>query len=67
MMTGLSRDETASIVIIGITVAVFAWYRTGMTGIQQWTNTAIAFLMSVAFATAMNVILKRWNPSWYRS
>jgi hypothetical protein len=66
-MTGFSTDETASIVIIGITVAVFAWYRTGMTGIQQWTNTAIAFLVSIVFATAMTAILKRWNPSWYRS
>jgi len=66
-MTGLARDETTSVVIIGITVAVFAWYRTSMTGIQQWTNTAIAFLVSIAFATAVTVILKRWNPGWYRS
>jgi len=66
-MTGLSRDETVSIVVIGITVAVFAWYRTGMTGIQQWTNATIAFFVSTAFATAGTTILKRWNPVWYRS
>jgi len=66
-MDGLSRDETAGIVIIGVTVAVFAWYRAGMTGIQRWTNATIAFLASIAFATAVTAILKRWNPVWYRS
>ena len=50
-MDGFSRDETASIVIIGVTVAVFAWYRAGMTGIQRWTNATLAFLVSIAFTT----------------
>ncbi len=67
MMTGLSRDETVSIVVTGITVAVFAWYRTDMTGIQRWTNATIVLLVSIAFATAGTAILKRWNPVWYRS
>jgi hypothetical protein len=57
-MTGVSRDETASVVIIGITVAVFAWYRTGMTGLHQWTNTAIAFLVGIAVAAAVTSILE---------
>jgi hypothetical protein len=66
-MLGLSRDEIVSIVIIGITVAVFAWYQADMTGIQRWTNATTAFLVSIAFATAVTAILKRWNPVWYRS
>jgi cell division protein FtsW (lipid II flippase) len=66
-MLGLSRDETVSIVIIGITVAVFAWYRVDMTGVQRWTNATIVFLVSIAVATAVTAILKRWNPVWYRS
>jgi len=66
-MDGFSRDETASIVIIGVTVSVFTWYRAGMTGIQRRTNATIAFLVSIALATAVNAILKRWNPVWYRS
>jgi hypothetical protein len=66
-MDGFSRDETASIVIIGVTVAVFAWYRAGMTGIQRWTNATLAFLVSIAFTTVVTAILKRWNPVWYRS
>jgi hypothetical protein len=66
-MDEFSRDETVSIVIIGVTVAVFAWYRAGMTGIQRWSNVTIAFLVSTVFATAVTAILKRWNPVWYRS
>ena len=67
IMASLSRDEVASIAVIGITVAVFAWYRTGLTGIHQWTNAIIVFLVSVAVATATTLVLKKWNPRWYRS
>jgi uncharacterized membrane protein len=67
ILAGLSRDEVASIAVIGITVAVFAWFRTGLTGIQQWTNAIIVFLVSVAVATATTIVLKKWNPRWYRS
>jgi hypothetical protein len=66
-MAGLSRDEIAAIAGIGITVAVFAWYRTGLTGIQRWTNAIIVLLVSVAVATATTFVLKKWNPGWYRS
>jgi hypothetical protein len=65
-MAGLSRDESVSITVLGITVAVFAWYRTSMTGIQRWTNAIIALLVSVAVATATFYVLKNWNPVWYR-
>jgi len=65
-MASLSRDEIASIAVIGITVAVFAWYRTSLTGIQRWTNASIALLMSVAVAAATTLVLKKWNPGWYR-
>ena len=66
-MAGLSRTEIASIAVIGITVTVFAWYRPGLTGIQRWTNAIIVLLVSVAVATATTLVLKKWNPSWYRS
>ena len=66
-MADLSRDEIASIAVIGITVAAFAWYRTGLTGIQRWTNASIVFFVSVAVATATTLILQKWNPGWYRS
>jgi cell division protein FtsW (lipid II flippase) len=66
-MAGLSRDESASIAVIGTTVAVFAWYQTDLTGIQRWTNVLIVLLVSVAVATATTFVLKKWNPSWYRS
>jgi hypothetical protein len=66
IMAGLSRDEVASIALIGITVAVFAWYRTGLTGIQRWTNVIIVLLVSVTVATATTFVLKKWNPRWYR-
>lgn len=66
-MAGLSRDEIAAIAGIGITVAVFAWYRTGLTGMQRWTNAIIVLLVSVAVATATTFVLKKWNPRWYRS
>jgi hypothetical protein len=66
-MTGLSRDETVSIVFIGVTVAIFAWYQTGVTGIQRWVSTTIAFLVSIAVATSLTTLLKRWDPIWYRS
>jgi hypothetical protein len=66
-MDEFSRDETASILIIGVTVAVFAWYWAGMTGIQRRTNATIAFFVSIALATAVTTILKRWNPVWSQS
>lgn len=66
-MAGLSRDEIASIAVIGVTVAVFAWYRTDLIGIQRWTNAIIALLVSIAVATATTFILKKWDPRWYRS
>lgn len=66
-IASLSRDEIASIAVIGVTVAVFAWYRTGLTGIQRWTNAIIALLVSIVVATVTTVILKKWNPRWYRS
>ena len=62
MMASLSRDRIAAIAGIGVTVAVFAWYRTGLTGIQRWTNAIIVLLVSVAVATATTLILQRWNP-----
>jgi hypothetical protein len=65
-MASLSRDETVSIAVIGITAAVFAWYRTDMTGTQRWTNTTIVLLVSVAIAAATFYLLKRWDPFWYR-
>ena len=66
-MTRLSRDETMSIVLIGITVAVLAWYRSDLTGIHRWTNTTLVWLVSTAVATATFYMLKKWNPFWYQS
>lgn len=66
-MAGFSRDETVSLTVLAITVAVFAWYRSDMTGISRWTNAIIALLVSVTIATATLYVLKRWNPIWYRS
>ncbi|MFQ3295015.1 MAG: hypothetical protein ACI9PP_001942 [Halobacteriales archaeon] len=66
-MVSLSRDETVSIAVIGITVGVFAWYRTDMTGIQRWTNATIVLIVNLAIATATFYVLKRWDPFWYRS
>lgn len=67
IMAGLSRDEIVGIAVIGTTVAVFAWYRISLTGIQRWTNAIIVLLVSVAVATATTLVLKKWNPGWYRS
>lgn len=64
-MAGLSRDESVSIVVIAITVAVFAWYRSDMTGIQRVTTVTMALLVSVATATAVFLFLRRWDPVWY--
>lgn len=66
-MGGMSRDEAASIAVIGTTVAVFAWYRTGMTGVQRWTNAFLALLVSVAVGAATTLVLRKWDPVWYRS
>jgi hypothetical protein len=66
-MAGFSRDETVSLTVLAITVAVFAWYRSDMTGISRWTNAIIALFVSVTIATATLYVLKRWNPIWYRS
>jgi len=66
-MAGLSRNEIASLTALGLTVAVFAWYRTDLTGIQRWTNATIALLVSVAVATATFHVLNAWDPVWYRS
>lgn len=65
-MVGLSGDEIASIAVIGTTVAGFAWYRTGLTGVQRWTNAIIALLVSVTVATTATLLLKKWDPRWYR-
>lgn len=43
-MASLSRDEITSIAVIDITVAVFAWYQTNMTGLQQLTNALLVVL-----------------------
>jgi len=67
LIRNLSRDEIVSITIIGITVAVFAWYRTNMTGIQRLSNSIIVLLVSIGCATAVTVVLKEWNPTWYSS
>jgi hypothetical protein len=67
LIRNLSRDDIVSIVVIGITVAVFAWYQTNMTGIQRMTNAVIALLVSVGCATAVTVVLKKLNPIWYSS
>lgn len=66
-MAGFSRDETVSLTVLAITVAVFAWYRSDMTGISRLTNAIIALFVSVTIATATLYVLKRWNPIWYRS
>jgi hypothetical protein len=66
-LASLSRDEIASIAVIAITVAVFAWFRTDMTGVQRWTGTLVALLVSGAVATATTAVLKTLNPGWYRS
>jgi hypothetical protein len=66
-MAGFSSDETVSITVLAITVAVFAWYRSDMTGISRWTNAIIALLVSLAVATATFYVLKKWDPFWYRS
>jgi hypothetical protein len=66
-MAELSRDEIASIAVISITVAVFALYQTSSTGIQRWTNAIVALLVSVDMATVTTLVLKKWNPRWYRS
>jgi divalent metal cation (Fe/Co/Zn/Cd) transporter len=66
-MVGFSRDETASVTILGITVAVLTWYRTDLTGIHRWTDATIALLVSVVVATATFYVLNTWDPVWYRS
>ncbi|MFT4890047.1 MAG: hypothetical protein ACI9YT_000960 [Halobacteriales archaeon] len=66
-MVSLSRDEAVSIAVLAITVAVFAWYRTDLTGIQRWANATIALLVSLAVATATFYVLKKWDPIWYSS
>jgi hypothetical protein len=66
-MTGFSRDERTSIVLIATVTAVFAWYRTDLTGAQAWTSTASAFLVSLVVATATFAALRRWQPGWYSS
>lgn len=65
ILADLSRDERVSIALISITVAVFAWYQSEMTGIQRWTNATIALVVSIAVATAVTLFLKRWDPFWY--
>jgi threonine/homoserine efflux transporter RhtA len=67
LIRNLSRNEIVSIIIIGITVAVLAWYRTDMTGIQRLTNSIIGLLVSISCATAVTVVLKKLNPTWYSS
>lgn len=67
IVAGVSRDGIVSIAVISITVAVFAWYQTGLTEIQRWTNTTIVLLVSVLVATGTTIVLKKWNPRWYRS
>jgi len=51
-MSRLSRDESLSIAIVGITVGVLAWYRTDLVGIQRWIGAAIGLAVSLAVATA---------------
>jgi hypothetical protein len=67
LIRNLSRDEIVSITVIGITVAVLAWYQTNMTGIQRLANSIISLLMSISCATAVTVVLKKWDPTWYSS
>jgi len=66
-MRNLSRDELVSITVIGITAAVLAWYQTNLTGVQRLTTAVLTLLVSMSCATAVTVVLKRWNPHWYRS
>jgi hypothetical protein len=67
LLRNLNRDEIVSITVIGITVAVLAWYQTNMTGIQRLTNAVIVLLVSIGCATAVTVVLKKLNPTWYSS
>ena len=67
LIRNLSRDEFMGIVVISITVAVFAWYQTNMTGIERWMNTTMVLLVSGAVATATSLVLKKWDPFWYSS
>lgn len=66
-MAELSRTETASILMIGITVAVMAWYWSDLSGVQRWTSVLTACLLSVASAWAALSVLATWDPAWYRS
>jgi hypothetical protein len=67
LIRNLSRDEIVSITVIGITVAVLAWYQTNMTGIQRLANSIISLLVSISCATTVTVVLNKWNPTWYSS
>lgn len=67
MTIDLSRDELTGIAVIATTVAVLSWYQADMTGGQRWTTAAIAFLASIVTATAVTVLLRTWDPAWYRS
>lgn len=66
-MAGPSREEAVGIAAIGITVAVFAWYRADVTGVRRVADAAIGLLVSVGVATATFHVLGRWDPFWYRS
>lgn len=67
LLRNLSGDEVVSIAMIGITVAVFAWYQTNMTGLQRLTNAVLALVVSLGCGTAVSVVLKKLNPDWYSS
>ncbi|TSD15824.1 hypothetical protein DP107_01180 [Haloglomus irregulare] len=67
LLRDLSGDEIVSIAVIGITVAVLAWYQTNMTGIRRLTDAVIVLLVSIGCATAVTVVLKGLNPTWYSS
>ena len=66
-MVTLHREEITTIVVVGVLLAVFAWYSSEMSGIQRMINSIIVLFVGSGSTVAGFYMLKRWNPRWYRS
>lgn len=66
-MLNVSSDERVSLLVIAVTVGVFAWLRSDGAAIEQWLDATLALIVSLVVAGVTLYALNWLDPRWYSS